>query len=261
MTGPAAAFRDHSISYFEQLLQCETYSACNRCNGCRQLSNGTHPDTIAISPDGASIKIDQIRELIDRIKYGPSSHRWLTVTMPDAHTMTTQAANSLLKTLESPPDGVIFLLGAPNRGAVLPTIASRTQHIHCENLSTDQLNTYLTQSGIELDPNWALAPNATLGLAKSGIKLPGPIPSITTLLALPPGQRVILTHGFGKSKDLVQICLLTWIESLWGIVHEAPSSNSVPLATQRLDLLVENILKLRYNLNPRLHLDQILYSL
>lgn len=261
LTGPAGSFRNDAIQAFEQLLHCSHKSGCGTCIPCKLLQTDNDPDTITLIADGASIKIDAIRDMLDRIKYGPTSNSFFTVKIPDAQTLTPQAANALLKTLESPPERVIFLLGAPSRAAVLTTITSRSQVIPCAISSPEQITAYLASIGFAHNDTWQAAPNAALMASKSGAKLPDWVPTLDDVLNAPPAQRIILTHPLGKSKDLVLICMVKWIEELWQTVQKKPADPAVSQTIRRLDLLVENILQLRYNLNPRLHLDQILLSL
>ncbi len=261
LTGPAAAFRNDAIRLFEMLLHCTHKSACGDCVPCQRLETENDPDTLTLIADGASIKIEQVRDMIDRIKYGPTSNSFFTVKIPDAQTLTAQASNAVLKTLESPPEGVIFLLGAPSRAAVLTTITSRSQVIPCTPSSPEQISNYLLSIGFTNTETWQASPNAALMASKAGTKLPHSVPTLAEVLNTPPAQRIILTHPLGKSKDLVHICLIKWSEELWQSIQKNPTDPDIPQAIRRLDLLVENILQLRYNLNPRLHLDQILVSL
>ncbi len=100
---------------------------CGRCPGCLKFRSGNHPDFERIRPDGAAIKIDQIRELKKALTFAPFESRQRIVVLEEVHTMRREASNSLLKVLEEPPaDNVLLLLGDA-AGSILDTIVSRCQ--------------------------------------------------------------------------------------------------------------------------------------
>jgi DNA polymerase-3 subunit delta' len=103
--------------------------ACGRCPSCRKYFSGNHPDLILVEPDGAAIKIGQIRKLKHQLTFSPLEARVRVVILEDIHTMRREAANSLLKTLEEPAPGNLLILTADLAGEVLPTILSRCQII------------------------------------------------------------------------------------------------------------------------------------
>jgi DNA polymerase III gamma/tau subunit len=86
-------------------------------------------DRFTIAPAGASLKIDQIRELQTWVRYGPSASKYLVAIVAGADTLTDQAAAAFLKTLEEPAPGVVFILLAEREDKMLPTILSRCQKI------------------------------------------------------------------------------------------------------------------------------------
>ncbi|MGW8195471.1 MAG: DNA polymerase III subunit, partial [Desulforhopalus sp.] len=92
--------------------------------------SGNHPDLILVEPDGAAIKIGQIRELKHQLTFPPLEAAVRVVILEDIHTMRREAANSLLKTLEEPPSGNLLILTANTSGKILPTILSRCQILH-----------------------------------------------------------------------------------------------------------------------------------
>ncbi len=123
--------RDAAIA-FAARLNCDTLengAACGHCPTCRKLFSGNHPDFIHIEPDGAAIKIGQIRELKKALSFPPLEARHRVALLADVHTMRREAANSLLKTLEEPPADTILILTGDEAGGILPTILSRCQVI------------------------------------------------------------------------------------------------------------------------------------
>jgi DNA polymerase III subunit delta' len=104
-------------------------AACGICPSCLKFRSGNHPDFVAIRPEQGSIKIDRIRELIKALSYPPYESAVRVVLLEDIHTMRREAANSLLKTLEEPPENNLLILTAESSKSILPTISSRCQCI------------------------------------------------------------------------------------------------------------------------------------
>lgn len=102
---------------------------CGGCLACRKIRHGNHPDVIRIEPQGASLKIGQVREVQKAIYYKGFEGRCKVVILSGADFLTTEAANSLLKVLEDPPQGTLFILTAQNGDNILPTVLSRCQLI------------------------------------------------------------------------------------------------------------------------------------
>lgn len=99
---------------------------CNQCEHCATIQAGIHPDVIEI--DAASNNgVDEIRELIEKVKYAPLQGRFKVYIIDEVHMLSQGAFNALLKTLEEPPSHVIFILATTEPHKVLPTIISRCQ--------------------------------------------------------------------------------------------------------------------------------------
>lgn len=106
-------------------LLCGGTSPCGYCSSCLALAHQNHANLLVITPDGASIKIDQIRAIQHEIAMRSSSGQARVCIIEDAGKMTKEAANSLLKMLEEPPEHFYFILTAASIHAVLNTILSR----------------------------------------------------------------------------------------------------------------------------------------
>ena len=107
---------------------------CNECDSCREIGLGNSLDVIEI--DAASNRgIDQIRELREMVRYAPAGGRYKVVILDEAHMLTDEASNALLKTLEEPPDKVIFVMATTEPESLAETIRSRSQHFHFRALS------------------------------------------------------------------------------------------------------------------------------
>ncbi len=132
------------------LCQEQGVGACDKCLTCRKIDHSNHPDVRIINiEEGNSIKIDQIRELQTDIAYKPyESHRKVYI-ITDADKVTTEAANSLLKTLEEPPDYGVIILLAEEVDKLLPTVISRCQQIQLNKISDSIIEKEIEKYGLE----------------------------------------------------------------------------------------------------------------
>jgi len=125
--------------------------SCEECTQCIKVRHSNHPDfdLLEAEDNKDQIGIDLIRDLQKRIAYRPyeAQHRFFIISGADQ--MTEQAANSLLKTLEEPPDYATLILIAKDDSKVLPTILSRCQQIRFEYLSDEILTSYFKQQGVK----------------------------------------------------------------------------------------------------------------
>ncbi|WP_337288979.1 DNA polymerase III subunit delta', partial [Candidatus Methylomirabilis sp.] len=121
---------------------------CGDCRVCRNIANGLHPDVQVIEPDGATVKIEQIRTLEADAALVPYEAKWKIFILDRAERMTEQAANALLKTLEEPARGTVFILLASTVSALLPTIVSRCQAVTFSPLPNGQIEALLIEKGI-----------------------------------------------------------------------------------------------------------------
>ena len=132
-----------------------TPDPCNECDSCREITAGTSLDVIEI--DAASNRgIDQIRELREMVRYAPAAARSKVVILDEAHMLTEEASNALLKTLEEPPDSVIFVMATTEPENLVDTIRSRSQHFHFRALSfgeiTERLREVAGKEGLRAEP-------------------------------------------------------------------------------------------------------------
>lgn len=104
-------------------------SACNECRSCQKVISGNHPDVIIVERSGAFIKIDQVRSLRQQLRFAPLERGRRVIIINDAQTMNAEASNAMLKILEEPPKDTHIILTASQVTDLLPTIASRCQHI------------------------------------------------------------------------------------------------------------------------------------
>lgn len=121
---------------------------CNHCINCQRIDSGNHPDMHWIEPDGASIKIEQVRNLQKEFTYSGMESNQKVYIIKDADTLTVNAANRLLKFLEEPSVETTAMMLTENGHAMLSTIRSRCQIIDLQPLPPGILQERLLQEGV-----------------------------------------------------------------------------------------------------------------
>src|ERR1700726_1674332 len=121
-----------------------TATPCGECDSCREIAAGTSLDVIEIDA-GADRGSDQIREVREMVRYAPAAARSKVVILDEAHMLTGEASNALLKTLEEPPDRVIFVMATTQPEDLVDTIRSRSQHFHFRALTFGEITTRLEE--------------------------------------------------------------------------------------------------------------------
>jgi len=132
-----------------------TAEPCGECDSCKEIAAGTSLDVIEI--DAASNRgIDQIRELREMVRYAPAASRSKVVILDEAHMLTGEASNALLKTLEEPPDRVVFVMATTEPENLADTIRSRSQHFHFRALTfaeiTGRLEEIAKKEDLKIEP-------------------------------------------------------------------------------------------------------------
>jgi DNA polymerase-3 subunit delta' len=140
----------------------EAVDACGTCAACVRIARGVHPDVFVVAPgETGSIKVDAIREVVERAAYRPFEGRRRVLLIDDAEAMMPPAQNALLKTLEEPPSGSIFMLVTSRPDALLPTVQSRCPRLRFWPLSAEEVAAVLIRGGV--DPSGARAVAAASG--------------------------------------------------------------------------------------------------
>jgi DNA polymerase III subunit delta' len=160
LSGPDGVGKTTAALDLAAVLLCRQPLAgkpCGSCPGCTKYRSGNHPDFMRIRPDGAAIKIEQIRKLKKALTFAPFESERRVVVLDDVHTMRREAGNSLLKILEEPPPGNLLLLIGNATGSLLGTIVSRCQVIPFSPLPTELAATIIAHHHPEMDNAAALA--------------------------------------------------------------------------------------------------------
>jgi DNA polymerase-3 subunit delta' len=122
--------------------------ACGVCAACTRIARGVHPDVLVIEPgDSGAIKIEQIRDMVDRAAYRPFEGKRRVVIIDEADALVVAAQNGLLKTLEEPPSASVFILLTARLDVLLPTVRSRCPVLRFRPLNPADLATALVSRG------------------------------------------------------------------------------------------------------------------
>ena len=149
--GPSGIGKALTALNFAKALNCQSAAEdkpCDECISCRKIDSHNHPDLFLLKPEkkGSSIGIDDIRSLIKDITLKPYEAKKKVYIIDGADSMTHQASNALLKTLEEPQGDAILVLISENLRALLPTIQSRAQVVRFFPLSADETKKILIQN-------------------------------------------------------------------------------------------------------------------
>lgn len=177
-TGPRGTGKTSTARLLAKTVNCEhprDGEPCNECMQCREITAGSSMNVIEI--DAASNRgIDNIRELRERVMVPPATGKYKVYVLDEAHMLTTEAFNALLKTLEEPPDYAIFVLATTEVHKMLPTVISRCQPFYFKRITTRQIVEHLYfvagQEGIQIERSAAeLIARAAAGGMRDALSL------------------------------------------------------------------------------------------
>ncbi len=203
-TGPRGVGKTSLARIFAKSLNClndgPTITPCNTCQNCTEITQGISTDVIEI--DGASnTGVEDIRDLQKELMYSPSNSRNKIYIIDEVHMLSKNAFNALLKTLEEPPENVVFIFATTEPHKVIPTIISRCQRFDFKRIPIpaiiDRLNSICKIDGVTIDPE------ALFAIAK---KADGSMRDALSLMDQ------VLAYG----KDYIS---LIDVLSIFGIVH------------------------------------------
>ncbi len=156
--GPRGTGKTSTARILAKAVNCldpQAGEPCNRCASCVTVNEGRAIDLIEI--DAASNRgIDDARELREKIKFSPAEARYKVYIIDEAHMLTSEASNALLKTLEEPPEHAILILATTEAHKILPTISSRCQRFDFRRIPlqaiAEQLSMICEREGLKVEP-------------------------------------------------------------------------------------------------------------
>ncbi len=154
--GPRGTGKTTMARILAKAVNCENKSEapCGKCENCIAAAEGTHPDIIEINAANET-HVEDIRDLIDRARLAPMMGKQKIYIIDEVHQLSSAASSALLKTLEEPPENVIFVLATTDPQKLLPTIISRCQRFDFSRVKKDQIRDHLqfvaAKENIQLD--------------------------------------------------------------------------------------------------------------
>jgi DNA polymerase III subunit gamma/tau len=210
-TGARGTGKTSSARIFAKSLNCiatdkPTFAPCGQCQTCVEITQGNALDVIEI--DAASnTGVDNIRELIERAQFAPVQCRYKVYVIDEIHMLSNAAFNCLLKTLEEPPEQVVFVLATTDPQRVLPTIISRCQRFDFRRIPLDAMTAHLS----------TIAQKEQITIADDAVQLVGQISQ----------------GGLRDAESLLdQLSLLeggVTVESVWDLVGAVPERDLLAL--------------------------------
>ncbi len=170
--GPEGVGKKMAALLLCRFLVCRGASKpCGTCPACRRLLSGGHPDVMVLEPLGKARRItkEQMAHLHEGARLCPSQGEWKVFVLDDAETMGTEAANSLLKFLEEPPAGTLFLLVSSRPELLPPTVVSRCQLVRFRSWPAPLLREFARGLARDPRPGPGSAPAGPGGLASRGL--------------------------------------------------------------------------------------------
>ena len=145
--GPRGTGKTTAARIMARAMNCETYPVsepCGKCNSCQHIKSGISIDVVEM--DAASNRgIDEIRDLREKSRYASAESRYKVYIIDEAHMLTTEACNAFLKTLEDPPQNVVFILATTDPSKLPTTIVSRCQRFDFRLLPVGEIVSYLAK--------------------------------------------------------------------------------------------------------------------
>lgn len=272
-----------------RLIFCDQQSGCGTCAACQRLAHNNHPDLHIIEPDGAQIKIEQIRELQTDLSHPPLEAPRRICIIDEAERLNPAAGNALLKTLEEPRADVLLILISAHPDKVMETIRSRCQRLPFARLDQALISTILTDKNINEEDSQIIAALSEGSLKKAlgsdrEYFLHQRIEIFKTITALSSASIVPMLEFAEKlaatkeqHDDLIWI-LLSCYRDLFLLVHQASptlmtnidmehhlrkqAKKETPLSIQRkLTAILECRQHLLRNVNRQLALEVLLLRL
>lgn len=254
--GPPGVGKQTAALAFARVLLCEEPQrgdVCGECRACRQMEGDNHPDLHLLQPTGASLKIEQIRDLQKQVQYKPYQAKRQIFLIEKAEAMTQEAANCFLKTLEEPSGQTVFILLSDQPYGLLPTILSRCQQFQFRPLGNQEVAAGLVElCGIDQDRAVELAPLAGGSLARAmrlasgdeqwplrtkSLELVKRLPGMNRVQALATAEEI--ANDRNEAVEILEL-LLVWFRDL--LVYHYTEKKELLLNQDQINQIVEQVI-------------------
>jgi DNA polymerase-3 subunit delta' len=278
--------RKTAMAFIEAVF-CNGTEGCGHCPTCRKVAALQHPDLHMVEPDGAFIKIDQIRNLQKELSFRPFEAEKKACIIEAAERMNLSSANAFLKTLEEPPGNALLILLTSNIGAILPTILSRCQRLSFAPIPEAAIENHLCRSGTAQETA-RIAASLAGGSLKTALKiateetLPMRQHLLERISNLSPGEITplfALAEELGSDKDktleILDVLTIFWRDvmillsgntqvankDLLPLLQREAARSTLESVTERINLVFRSRQALQRNVNPRLALEVLFMGL
>ncbi len=266
---------------------CKDADGCGKCPACRKVAALQHPDLHIVEPDGAFIKIDQIRDLQKELSFRPFEASKKVCIMEAAERLNPAAANAFLKTLEEPPGNALLILLTTNSGAVLPTILSRCQRLSFSPLSSELIEEYLRETGVPAE-SAKVAASLAGGSMKKALEISGEdtlrkrdqiLERISSLSTREIAPLFSLAEELGSDRDgaaeVLDLLTAFWRDvmllqsggkdptnrDILYLLNEEVARSTLEKTMEKIELVSRSRQALQRNVNPRLTLEVLFMGL
>ena len=167
-TGPPGSGRSQLALAFAASLLCAE-GGCGSCNSCQMIQSRNHPDVQVLNTERVLISIDEVTEFIEKSIQRPAIGKYRIMVIEDADRMSERTSNLLLKSLEEPPKGTIWMICAPSEADLLPTIRSRVRRVQLKVPTVQAVAQLLVEKygiGVELAQQSAAQAQSHVGMAR-----------------------------------------------------------------------------------------------
>lgn len=230
--GPRGTGKTSVAKIFAQGINClnKESAPCGQCEMCQSFVNGNHPDIVEI--DAASNNgVDEIRDLIEKTKYAPLELKYKVYIIDEVHMLTQGAFNALLKTLEEPPEHVVFILATTEVHKVLATIISRTQRYDFERVSQEdikkRLEIVLSEEDIKVEEGvLELIANLADGGMRDALTITEQVIAFASdVITMKDVQRVYKVVGSKEKYEFLESILLGKLDVVLSLIKDFDSQS------------------------------------
>lgn len=240
------------------------------CESCVKFNSNNHPDYREIKPDGNSIKISQIREMLEDVYQKPIVSERKIIIIDDADLMTEEAQNSLLKTLEEPPQFIVIILITSNESLLLNTIKSRCMKIQFQNLSDADILAYIQKQDWKISPSSSFIKlcNGSIGKVeryrdnleqyqkveqwiRKMKECLSPLPDVVN-------EAEFLYESKGEISSILEYLLILVNEELHPTMEQVNINHQL---FQQIEIIQKTLMKLKTNANFDMCIDELIFQL